>query len=161
MALVFIGLGSNLGNGRINLTEAWKYLGRHPKITPLTLSSPYLSEPVGIVTTHWFTNAVGALETRLNPEELLVELLKIEKEMGRNRLSGQDRAIDLDILYYDDLLLCSSTLEIPHPELHKRLFVLAPLEELSPDHIHPASLLSSRSMRQTLKADYKVIKTTW
>lgn len=161
MALIFIGLGSNLGDGKVNLTEAWKRLGKHPQITPLSLSSPYLSEPVGIETQNWFTNAVGALETKLSPEKLLLEILHVETEMGRNRLLGKDRAIDIDILYYDDLVLCSSNLEIPHPELHKRLFVLAPLEELSPDHIHPASQQSSRFMRQALNADYKVKKTSW
>ncbi len=82
MALVFVGLGSNLGDGSANLTKAWKQLGRHPKITALSQSSPYLSEPVGMETQTWFTNTVGVLETRLTPEELLSELLRVEKKMG-------------------------------------------------------------------------------
>ncbi len=161
MAVIFIGLGSNLGDGLVNLTEAWKQIGRHAKITALSLSSPYLSEPVGMKTLTWFTNAVGALETKLAPYELLQELLQVEKNMGRVRFLGKDRVIDLDILYYDDLVLYSPELDVPHPEMHKRLFVLAPLEELVPDHIHPALQQSSRHMKQTVRANYKVKKTSW
>ena len=161
MALVFIGLGSNLGDGCLNLTQAWKKLGELKNITPLALSSPYLSEPVGIETKTWFTNAVGVVESKLTPEEMLAELLEVEKEMGRNRLSGKDRTIDLDILYYDDVVINKPTLEIPHPEMHKRLFVLAPLEELAPDHKHPILQQTSRYMKQTLPAEYNVKKISW
>jgi len=161
MALVFIGLGSNLGDGRVNLIEAWKQIGSQAQITPLSLSSPYQSEPVGMETQTWFTNAVGALETTLAPAELLKELLLVEKGMGRNRLSGKDRVIDLDILYYDDLILHSHDLDIPHPEMHKRLFVLAPLEELTPNHIHPVLQQSSRHMRLALQAHYEVSRMSW
>lgn len=161
MALVFIGLGSNLGAGRLNLPKAWKLIGSHAQITLLSLSSPYLSEPVDMETQSWFTNAVGALETKLAPAELLRELLLVEKKMGRDRRLGKDRVIDLDILYYDDLVLHTPDLDIPHPEMHKRLFVLAPLEELTPDRIHPALQQSSRHMRRTVQATYKVKRMSW
>ena len=161
MALVFIGLGSNLGDGRVNLTKAWKLIGSHAVIIPLSLSSPYLSEPVGMDTPTWFTNAVGALETKLVPVELLKELLKVEEDMGRDRLLSRDRVIDLDILYYDDLVLYTPELDIPHPEMHNRLFVLAPLAELTPDHIHPVLQQSSRRMRRMLHSNYKVNKISW
>lgn len=158
MALAFIGLGSNLGEGRRNLQRAWRRLRESGKTMPLCLSSPYLSEPVGMASEQWFTNAVGLLETKLEPEALLAELLRVETEMGRDRAQGVDRIIDLDLLYYDDRCFQSEFLTLPHPELANRLFVLAPLEELAPDHLHPRLLLSSRQLRQRLAASGQGLK---
>jgi 2-amino-4-hydroxy-6-hydroxymethyldihydropteridine diphosphokinase len=148
MALVFIGLGSNLGDGRANLREAWQRLGRLSRLTTLTLSRPYRSAPVGMESQQWFTNAVGVCETKLSPSELLAGLLATETTMGRDRTQGQDRVIDLDLLYYDDLVEQGTQLHLPHPEIANRLFVLAPLTELSPDHKHPVTGLTSREMLQ-------------
>lgn len=159
MALVFIGLGSNLGEGRLNLRSAWKQLGRQGGLQLLALSSPYLTRPVA--KPEWqasghrlgeqlFTNAVGVLESRLPPLELLRILQQVEKNLGRERERSLDRTIDLDLLYYDDLVLDTATLIVPHPEIAKRLFVLAPLEELAPDHPHPVLGLTTRQMRQRL-----------
>ncbi len=150
MALVFIGLGSNLGDGRANLREAWRRLGKLAGLTPLTLSHPYRSAPVAMASAQWFTNAVGVCETKLQPGELLTSLLATETAMGRDRAQGQDRVIDLDILYYDDLVTQGPHLALPHPEIANRLFVLAPLTELSPDHRHPVSGLTSREMLSRL-----------
>jgi 2-amino-4-hydroxy-6-hydroxymethyldihydropteridine diphosphokinase len=100
----------------------------------------------------WFTNAVGAIDTSLAPEELLELLLSIEQKMGRDRRKGDDRIVDLDILYFNDKVQNSGNLIIPHPEMHKRLFVLAPLEELAPDKIHPIEKISTTAMRQKLLA---------
>ncbi len=161
MALVFVGLGSNLGNGHANLQEAWQRLGVCSGIIPLSISNPYLSEPVGMESTHWFTNAVGGVETKLLPEELLVEMLRIELDMGRDRSVGKDRSIDLDILYYDDLVCQSPSLVLPHPELHNRLFVLAPLGELSPDHLHPIRRESTSQMRRLCGREQIIKKSTW
>jgi len=135
--LAFVGLGSNLGNGRQNLLAAWQRLGEIPGIEILRLSSPYLTEPLGIVTEHWFTNAVGEIRTGLQPEALLAHMLQIEEEMGRNRSMTDDRPVDLDLLYFADLVLRSETLTLPHPALSGRLFVLAPLAELAPALLHP------------------------
>lgn len=146
MALVFIGLGANLGDGRDNLRQAWQRLGQLAQLTPLTLSHPYRSEPVGMESKHWFTNAVGVCETRLLPDALLASLLATETAMGRDRSQGLDRVIDLDILYYDDLVMQGPELALPHPEIANRLFVLAPLTELSPDHRHPVTGVTSREM---------------
>ena len=161
MALAFIGLGSNLGQGRDNLLAAWKKLAATRGITCLTLSSPYLTEPVGVATENWFTNAVGAVETRLEAEELLACLLEIETRLGRDRSLGQDRIIDLDLLYHDDLVISSPGLSLPHPEIANRLFVLAPLAEIAPDHRHPLLGLSSRRMLQNLVQEAKVKKQGW
>lgn len=126
-----------------------------------SLSSPYKSEPVGVETENWFVNAVGVLETKLAPEDLLAKMLAIEKELGRDRSKGIDRSIDLDLLYYDDLVLMTPQLVLPHPEIQDRLFVLLPLAELAPDHIHPVSGKTTSMMRKDLVSDKIVNKTTW
>ena len=162
MALAFIGLGSNLGDGRTNLKEAWQRLGKTKGITPLALSSPYETAPVGMESTQWFTNAAGAIDTKTSPAELLAILLAIEKALGRDRSKGEDRTVDLDLLLYDDLEQSSEELEIPHPEMEQRLFVLAPLEELAPDHLHPRSGLTIRQLRRNLHdGDQQIRKGRW
>ncbi len=161
MALVFIGLGSNLGNGRQNLQQAWQLLGQTKGLTLLSLSSPYKTEPVGISTDNWFTNAVGALETTLPPRELLAVMLNIERAMGRNRAAGHDRSVDLDILYYDDQIIQDADLEVPHPGVSGRLFVLAPLMDIAPDHLHPVLGLTTRQMLMALQTTDHVEKIRW
>ena len=161
MALAFIALGSNIGDGRANLQQAWKMLGKLPEITLLALSSPYRTRPEAKksweqqgqrLSEQWFTNAAGALETRLSPEELLEALQRIETKMGRDRQQTVDRTVDLDILYVDELVINDADLVLPHPELQNRQFVLAPLEEIAPDRSHPVSGLTSRQMRRRLPA---------
>ena len=167
MSLVFVGLGSNLGEGRENLQEAWCLIGAVPGVTSLSLSSPYRSSPVGVASDFWFTNAVGALDTTLFPSDFLRILLGIEASLGRDRSKGSDRTIDLDILYYDDLLFDSPELTIPHPEIARRLFVLFPLEEVAPDHVHPGNNMTSRAMCRHLLGSgqlshgQSIEKTTW
>ncbi len=130
----YIGLGSNLGNGRLLLRQAWEELGRIDGIRLDGLSSPWLSAPVGMVSPHWFTNAVGRLRTGLGPLELLQALLAVEKRFGRERgdrnFGYQDRSLDLDLLYYGELVMDSPELTLPHPRISERLFVLLPLAEL-------------------------------
>lgn len=161
MALVYIGLGSNEGDSIRNLQYAWKKLGEVCGVTLLGLSSPYKSEPVGVETKNWFINAVGALETKIAPDVLLAEMLAIEKEMGRDRMRGIDRSIDLDLLYYDDLEINKPQLMLPHPEIQNRLFVLLPLAELAPDHIHPVLGQTTSAMRKNLLSDKTVSKISW
>jgi len=159
MSLAFIGLGSNIGDGRDNLREAWLKLGNTPGINLLAISSPYQTRPItkkdwirkdARLSDQWFTNAVGVLETQIPPRELLAVMKDIELDMGRNRHATVNRPIDLDLLYFDDLILSSAELTLPHSELHKRLFVLAPLEELAPEHEHPVRKLSTTAMRRML-----------
>ncbi|MDA8159622.1 MAG: 2-amino-4-hydroxy-6-hydroxymethyldihydropteridine diphosphokinase [Desulfobacteraceae bacterium] len=148
MALAFIGLGSNLGPGPKNLLAAWRKLKDMAGVTPLALSPAYRSAPLGMESDAWFTNAVGVCETSLPPRGLLSVLLKIEADMGRDRAAGRDRVIDLDLLYYDQQIIKEPGLVVPHPEIAQRLFVLAPLCDLAPDHPHPATGRSSLEMRQ-------------
>ena len=155
MALAFIGLGSNLGDGRANLLAAWERLGRAPGIVPLAISSPYRTSPVakpglGALADRPFINAAAALATTLSPGELLARLLALEEEMGRDRGQGPDRVIDLDLLYHDDARVSTPELTLPHPEIARRLFVLLPLAEIAPDHLHPETGKSTRRMLREL-----------
>jgi len=163
MSLAFIGLGSNLGDGAANILEAWQRLGQDRQITGLSISSPFRSAPLGMDSAQWFTNAVAVAETRLQPEALLELMLSIETDMGRDRSQGMDRTIDLDILYYDDLVISSERLDLPHPEIRNRMFVLAPMEELAPDHLHPVYQQSTTTMRRgsACQAGQAIEKTTW
>lgn len=139
MTKVFIGLGSNLGDGRKNLIAGWNRLGQIEGILLGVLSCPYFTEPQDIATDKWFTNAVGILGTVLDPEALLAALLGIEKEFGRDRQLGRDRTLDLDLLYYDNVIIKTSSLIVPHPYLARRRFVLEPLHEIAPFFKHPVS----------------------
>ncbi|MFA7384541.1 MAG: 2-amino-4-hydroxy-6-hydroxymethyldihydropteridine diphosphokinase [Desulfurivibrionaceae bacterium] len=157
----FIGLGSNLGDGQSNLLAAWQRLGVTAGISLLRLSSPYRTAPVDLATEHWFTNAVGEITTTLSPPSLLAAMLAIETELGRDRTLTRDRPVDLDLLYYGDLMLNSPTLTVPHPQLAKRLFVLAPLAELAPEHVHPLLGRTSLALCRALPAQSGVERQAW
>ncbi|WP_417913147.1 2-amino-4-hydroxy-6-hydroxymethyldihydropteridine diphosphokinase [Candidatus Electronema sp. TJ] len=162
--LACIGLGSNLGQSRRLLLEAWHSLGGHPQLKLLRLSSPCRSKPVGMVSENWFINAAGLLRCLLPPEELLDMLLKTELRFGRVRLPGQqgyqDRTLDLDLLLIEGLTLRTERLTLPHPALQQRLFVLAPLAEIAPQLRHPllnktvAELLAELEPKTT-KGDFE------
>lgn len=171
MTQAVIGLGSNLGDGRENLRRAWGKLGEAPNVRLTQLSHPYYSEPVGMDTPHWFTNAVGLIDTDLPPKTLLGTLLRIEAEMGRRRRAStlpSDRTIDLDLIYYDELISSTKELTVPHPELQNRLFVLMPLAELIPEYRHPIFGFTSSQMlvrlstgTRTTSPRLKVVRIAW
>lgn len=162
VARAYIGLGSNLGDGLYNLQAAWRKLGELNNIHIQHLSNPYRTEPIGIDSEHWFTNAVGILETTLPPKNLLDVMLQVEMEMGRDRVKGCDRSIDLDILFYDDVVLADETLSLPHPEIQNRLFVLKPLGDLAPDFVH---MLLGKSIKELeaalLESGQHIEKLSW
>jgi 2-amino-4-hydroxy-6-hydroxymethyldihydropteridine diphosphokinase len=145
---VWIGLGSNLGNPGAQLGEACRHLKAAPGIEFRKISGLYRSAPWGKSDQNDFLNAVAILETNLQPGELLDVLLQIEQQMGRDRSVSRwgPRCIDLDLLTYDDLLMKSPGLELPHPRMHLRAFVLRPLLELDPDFV----ITGKRSARKCL-----------
>lgn len=131
----YIGIGANLGNKIENCIKALGILSTNPEIKVLRCSQWYETEPVDINTSQWFINAVAEIITAMGPEDLLSNLLAIEKAMGRDRLGTKDRPIDLDLLFMEGVRIQTSSHQIyvPHPRLSTRRFVLAPWAELAPD----------------------------
>lgn len=135
---VYIGIGSNIGEAEENCRSALAAVSRLPSTENLTASSLYKTEPVGEKNQPWFINCVARIETRLSPDELLTALLEIEKKMGRiRRGKWGPRIIDLDILFFGTRTVSTPSLTIPHPEAHRKRFVLLPLLEIDPSFVHP------------------------
>ncbi len=134
----YIGVGSNLGIPEANCRRAMDLLHREPGVRVERRSRLFSSEPVGVLDQPRFVNAAALLSTTLPPRELLGRLMAVERRLGRvRRVKWGPRLIDLDILFYDRLTLSSPELEIPHPHIAKRRFVLAPLADIAPAFGHP------------------------
>ena len=133
---VFIGLGSNLGDRLAALSTAVVLLS--PDVRVLKVSKVYETPPWGYEDQPAFLNQVLQAETGLDPPALLKYLKRIEQKLGRKATFRYGpRAIDLDILFYDDLIYSTANLQIPHPMAAERAFVLLPMREIAPDFIHP------------------------
>jgi 2-amino-4-hydroxy-6-hydroxymethyldihydropteridine diphosphokinase len=153
----FVGLGANLGQPVEQCLEAVQQMHAADGIRVLRRSSLYRTEPVGIQEQGWFVNAVVEINTVLKADELLQALLAIERLMGRQREARRGpRIIDLDILLYGQQVIRSPDMIIPHPEFHKRRFVLIPFYEIAPYVIHPAFGVSIRGLLDRLEDDRKV-----
>lgn len=154
MEKVWLGLGSNLGNSQQILQRAWETLGNDVNVFLIVLSSPYTSAPVGMESDNHFVNAVGMVETTLDPSSLLRLLQEVEKGFGRNTKTGstgyQDRLLDLDILYFGDTESNTRQLQIPHQQVANRLFVLTPLMEIEPQHLDPFTQKTVAQMHSEL-----------
>jgi 2-amino-4-hydroxy-6-hydroxymethyldihydropteridine diphosphokinase len=138
MHKVFLGLGTNMGNREANLKETVALI--EDNIGPILKVSPvFETEPWGFEADNNFLNVAVEVETSHTPPGVLGAILMIEAMLGRIRTETQysSRIIDIDILFYDDLIMDEITLKIPHPLLYKRKFVLVPLNEIAPDFIHP------------------------
>lgn len=135
----FVGLGSNLGDGPGMVRAAVAEMDRHDPIHVVRVSSLYRSAAWGRADQPDFTNAVAELETGLSPEDLLAVLLDTELQLGRERNSVRwsPRIIDIDLLCCGQYVSRGPDLELPHPRMHLRAFVLAPLLELDPDLVIP------------------------
>ena len=137
-ATAYVGLGANLADPRQQLSRATDALSLLPRTQLLARSSLYRSAPVGKADQPDFVNAVAALRTELAPLELLDALLDLEAGQGRVRsVPNAARTLDLDLLLFDDRVISEPRLEVPHPRMHERRFVLLPLAELNPDLIIP------------------------
>ncbi len=152
MASVYFGLGTNLGDKEANLNLAVEKLKeRIGKI--ISLSAFHITEPWGFSSANTFLNAACAVETGLSPLDVLSETQSIERELGRLKKSVDgiysDRLIDIDLLLYDDLILRTPVLTLPHPLMHERRFVMAPLAEIAPKMIHP---VLKKTMQELLEA---------
>lgn len=130
---VLIGLGSNMDKPIIQLDTAIDALSGHLDIDVVQVSSYYKTAPQGYLEQDYFINAVAKLQTSLSALELLAKLQHIEKNQGKHRLfKDGPRTLDLDILYFDNLVQCCEHLVIPHPRIQERAFVLYPLQEIEP-----------------------------
>lgn len=147
MSLVYIGIGSNIGDAVGNCKKGIEEIGgiRGNKI--VSLSSFYRTEPIGQIKQDWFINCVVKVETSLMPHPLLAALQGVEKKLGRNRnTGGGPRIIDIDILLFNGLIINEEGLNIPHPRMHERRFVLEPLSEIDENLIHPVIKKSVRRL---------------
>ncbi|HEX4786076.1 MAG TPA: 2-amino-4-hydroxy-6-hydroxymethyldihydropteridine diphosphokinase [Candidatus Sulfotelmatobacter sp.] len=134
--LAYLSLGSNLGEREENLRDAIARIKTQGRVE--SVSSFYETEPVDFTDQAWFLNCAVGLETSETPEQLMKQILRIEREMGRRRLQKKGpRIIDLDILLFGDQIIDTPELTVPHPAMHRRRFALQPLAEIAPAARHP------------------------
>ena len=153
----FIALGSNLGNRLEYLQQALEILQSHPELHIAAVSPVYETDPVGYTDQGRFLNAAARLETSLAPEELLQSLMNVEQQLQRRRdIHWGPRTIDLDMLFYDQRCISSPDLEVPHPRLAERMFVLAPLHDISPMWLHPQINVRVFELFEQLKLESSV-----
>ena len=151
MTLIYLALGSNLGDRARTLENAVTLLGKH--LANVRLSPIYETEPVGYLEQGKFLNAALEGTTELGPRELLNACQEIEKQLGRERIiRNGPRTIDIDILFYGNTLLNEPDITIPHPRLHEREFVLKPLTDICPELVHP-------TIKKTVKELYEGLET--
>jgi len=153
--LVYLSLGSNVGDRESNLRQAIRLLESQGQV--VSVSSVYETEPVEFTDQPWFLNCALALETDQSPPQLMAGLLNIEQEMGRRRLQKKGpRIIDMDILLFGDAIVNTPELTIPHPAIAQRRFVLEPLAEIAPEVRHPVWKRTIQELLEALPAGQTV-----
>jgi len=153
---VYLGLGSNLGDRQENLDKALNFLSQRLRMGKI--SSVYDTEPVGNTEQPRFLNLVCQAYTRLAPAGLLSLAKGIESKLGRTGKSNAPRTIDIDILLYDEQVIETPELVIPHPKMTERAFVLVPLDEIAPDLVHPVSGKTVKELLQSVTEKQGVLK---
>ncbi|MBW6535358.1 MAG: 2-amino-4-hydroxy-6-hydroxymethyldihydropteridine diphosphokinase [Mariniphaga sp.] len=159
MYQVFLGIGGNTGNKRMNFQKVhFSVENELGKI--LRQSSVYETVPWGFSANENFWNQVFLIETELQPDEILVKINRIEKAFGRKREPGKytSREMDVDILYFADWVIETEKLTIPHPLLYKRMFVLAPLAEIAPEFRHPVLKKTNRQLLEACTDESEILK---
>lgn len=155
--LAYLSLGSNIGERGGHLLDAMTRLEASGRI--VSVSSLYETEPVDFTDQAWFLNCAVALETPESPEELMASILRIEHQMGRRRIQRKGpRIIDIDILLFDDAVVASPALTIPHPAMHERRFVLQPLAEIAADAKDPVRKKNVQELLDALPVGQQVRK---
>ena len=156
-SLVYLSLGSNVGDREAQLREALSRLSVAGRVA--AVSSFYETEPVEFTEQPWFLNCAVALETCHTPQELMASILLVEEAMGRRRVQKKGpRIIDIDILLFGDSILDSAEVTIPHPAMQERRFVLEPLAEIAPEVCHPVRRKTIAALRDALPAGQTVRK---
>ncbi|MBU8850305.1 MAG: 2-amino-4-hydroxy-6-hydroxymethyldihydropteridine diphosphokinase [Desulfobacterales bacterium] len=151
--IAYLSIGSNIGDKKLNLENAITLLHKPNKIAVAGVSSFYKTQPQNYTDQDWFVNAALKIKTSLPPHELLDVLKAVEKDLDKDGKLFRfgPRIIDLDIIYYDDLILKTELLEIPHPRMHKRCFVLIPICDIGAHTIHPILNLRSDELLTKLE----------
>lgn len=151
MAIVYLGIGSNVGDRQAAIKRALEILKENEDIDVLAVSSIIETEPVGGPPQGNFLNGAIKIKTDLLPLELISQLRMIERRLGRQKdlPVNHPRTMDLDILFYDDVVADGKNLKIPHPRAAERRFVLEPLSEIAPDLVHPRL---GKSVKELLEA---------
>lgn len=154
----YIALGANLGDREQTLTEAIQMLGDHSDIEIVRCSGLYETAPVGYIDQPSFLNMVLMLRTTLEPEPLLMSMLDVENKLGRVRdIRWGPRTVDLDLLWMDHQQLHTERLELPHPRMNERAFVLVPLAEIVSSDQHPELFYSVQQSLQLIEAEQQGI----
>jgi 2-amino-4-hydroxy-6-hydroxymethyldihydropteridine diphosphokinase len=157
LTMVYLSLGSNVGDRKAHLREAQERLKALGRVT--AASSFYETEPVEFTQQDWFLNCAVGLETVQTPHRLLNSILDIEQAMGRRRVQKKGpRIIDIDILLFGDTILTSEEVTVPHPAMHERRFVLEPLAEIAPNMRHPVLNKTILELRDALPPGQTVRK---
>lgn len=159
--MVYIGIGSNMGDRAAHCTEAVEQIGRIPGLRVANISHWFLTEPVGVDGQEWYLNGALAADTEISARSLLDHLLTIEKRMGRIRKARwEPREIDLDLLLFGNQIIHENGMDIPHPLMHQRRFVLVPLAQIAPALRHPVLLKTMAELLEALPADGQEV-TLW
>ena len=152
MATVYLSLGSNVGDRKANLRRAIIFIWQIDGCNIEKESQVYETSPVGGPKQQDYFNQVIEISVGLSPYELLEQLLAFEDLLGRERsVENGPRTIDIDILFYDDVIIKKKDLILPHPRLHERLFVLYPLLDIAPDFVHPLYNKTVRELTESLE----------
>jgi 2-amino-4-hydroxy-6-hydroxymethyldihydropteridine diphosphokinase len=155
--LSYLSLGSNVGEREKHLDDVLAHLKAHGRV--VSVSSLYETEPVEFTNQAWFLNCAVAFETTETPEHLMASILRIEQEMGRQRIENKGpRTVDIDILLFGDAVLDTPALTLPHPAMQARRFVLQPLAEIAPEARHPVLKKTIRELLDGLPEGQTVRK---